>query len=69
MGHQTMEHIQFDKTGILLWAGSMLLNAAAYIDKQTVTFLLGTTVSILAIIHYVIQIRKNLKKNKDEKIS
>jgi phosphatidylglycerophosphate synthase len=48
---------------ILLWS-SIILNILANLDKTNVTFVLGVIVSILAIINYVIQIKKNLKKRK-----
>jgi phosphatidylglycerophosphate synthase len=48
---------------ILLWS-SIFLNIAANLDRTNVTFGLGVVVSILAIINYVIQIKKNLKKRK-----
>ena len=47
----------------LLWA-SLFLNIVANLDKTNVTFVLGVIVSILAIINYVIQIKKNLKRKK-----
>lgn len=43
---------------------SILLNVVANFDKTNITFGLGVIVSILAIINYVIQIKKNLKKRK-----
>ena len=48
---------------ILLWS-SIILNVLANLDKTNVTFVLGVIVSILAIINYVIQIKKNIKKRK-----
>jgi phosphatidylglycerophosphate synthase len=48
---------------ILLWS-SIVLNILANLDKTNTTFVLGVIVSILAIINYVIQIKKNLKKRK-----
>jgi phosphatidylglycerophosphate synthase len=48
---------------ILFWS-SIFLNIAANLDRTNVTFVLGVIVSILAIINYVIQIKKNLKKRK-----
>jgi|GEM_PF-2558819 hypothetical protein len=48
---------------ILLWS-SIILNILANLDKTNTTFVLGVIVSILAIINYVIQIKKNLKKRK-----
>ena len=43
---------------------SLFLNVAANLDRTNVTFILGVIVSILAIINYVIQIKKNLKRKK-----
>lgn len=43
---------------------SIFLNVVANFDKTNITFGLGVIVSILAIINYVIQIKKNLKKRK-----
>ncbi|NDB57382.1 hypothetical protein EB001_02850 [bacterium] len=48
---------------ILLWS-SIILNILANLDRTNVTFGLGVIVSILAIINYVIQIKKNLKRKK-----
>jgi hypothetical protein len=48
---------------ILLWS-SIILNILANIDRTNVTFVLGVIVSFLAIINYVIQIKKNLKRRK-----
>lgn len=48
---------------ILLWS-SIVLNILANIDRTNVTFVLGVIVSFLAIINYVIQIKKNLKRRK-----
>jgi phosphatidylglycerophosphate synthase len=48
---------------ILLWS-SIVLNILANLDKTNTTFVLGVIVSILAIINYVIQIKKNLKRRK-----
>ena len=46
---------------ILLWS-SIVLNILANVDRTNITFALGVVVSILAIINYVIQIKKNLKR-------
>jgi hypothetical protein len=48
---------------ILLWS-SITLNIFANLDRTNTTFILGVIVSILAIINYAIQIKKNLKKRK-----
>jgi phosphatidylglycerophosphate synthase len=48
---------------ILLWS-SIMLNILANLDRTNITFGLGVIVSILAIINYVIQIKKNLKRKK-----
>ena len=48
---------------ILLWS-SITLNILANLDRTNVTFILGVIVSILAIVNYVIQIKKNLKRKK-----
>jgi len=48
---------------ILLWS-SITLNVLANLDRTNVTFVLGVIVSFLAIINYVIQIKKNLKRKK-----
>ena len=43
---------------------SIFLNVVANFDKTNITFGLGVIVSVLAIINYVIQIKKNLKKRR-----
>lgn len=43
---------------------SLFLNIVANLDKTNITFILGVIVSVLAIINYVIQIKKNLKRKK-----
>jgi len=43
---------------------SLFLNIVANLDKTNVTFILGVIVSVLAIINYAIQIKKNLKRKK-----
>ena len=43
---------------------SLFLNVVANIDKTNITFALGVIVSVLAIINYIIQIKKNLKRKK-----
>jgi len=48
----------------ILLCSSIILNILANLDKTNTTFVLGVIVSILAIINYVIQIKKNLKKRK-----
>ena len=48
---------------ILLWS-SITLNILANLDRTNVTFGLGVVVSCLAIVNYVIQIKKNLKRKK-----
>jgi phosphatidylglycerophosphate synthase len=48
---------------ILLWS-SITLNVLANLDRTNVTFVLGVIVSFLAIINYVIQIKKNLRRKK-----
>lgn len=48
---------------ILLWS-SIILNILANVDRTNITFGLGVIVSVLAIINYVIQIKKNLKRKK-----
>jgi hypothetical protein len=48
---------------ILLWS-SITLNVLANLDRTNITFGLGVIVSILAIINYVIQIKKNLRRKK-----
>ena len=60
-------HMEQHDNGVLsalLLVGSIFLNATAIISKTDISFMLGCTVSILAIIHYLIQIRKNTKKDK-----
>lgn len=57
-----MEQHSGNLPSILLGGGSLFLNLMSLIDKSTITFILGTTVSVLAIIHYTIQIRNNTKK-------
>lgn len=69
MDHKTMDNQPIDGVGILLWGSVMFLNAVHYIDRGTVSFFLSSTATVLAIIYYVIQIRKNLKSKKDEKVS
>ena len=48
---------------ILLWS-SITLNILANLDRTNITFGLGVIVSCLAIINYVIQIKKNLGRKK-----
>jgi hypothetical protein len=43
---------------------SLFLNIVANLDKTNVTFILGVIVSLLAIVNYVIQIKKNFKRKK-----
>lgn len=43
---------------------SLFLNIIANFDKTNITFGLGVIVSILAIINYAIQIKKNIKRKK-----
>jgi len=55
-GNSLMSAILWPVTLLLAWAGSL--------NKTTITFVLTTMVSVLAIIHYIIQINKNLKDKK-----
>jgi uncharacterized membrane protein len=52
--------------GMLLWHLSIILNWVSTIDKSTVSFFLGAIVSVMAIVHYFLQIRKALKKEKED---
>ena len=54
-----MEHVK----GV--WLFTILINVVAAVDRSTISFSLGLIVSILAIIHYVIQIKIGRKKLKD----
>lgn len=57
---------EMDKTlSAVLWPASLILNMVASLPSLGVV--LSTIVSILAIIHYLIQIWKNFSKNKDGK--
>ena len=58
----SMEHNNNSPMGFLLWGSSVFLNAIAILDKSTISFILGTIVSLLAMTHYIIQIRNNTKK-------
>ena len=49
--------------GGLLWIFSIFFNMAAVITKDNVSFGLGVIVSLLAIAHYIISIRKNTKND------
>jgi hypothetical protein len=53
--------------GLLLVAGSWFFNLLAILDKNTVSFILGSVVSVLAIVHYGIQIRNNIRKRNEPK--
>jgi O-antigen/teichoic acid export membrane protein len=44
---------------------TILMNLIAFVDRGTVTFVLGVMVSILAMIHYVLQIRKIRKEERE----
>lgn len=55
-----MEHS--NHAGLLLLIASWFFNVLASLTKSDITFMLGTIATLLAIIHYVIQIRKNLKQ-------
>lgn len=46
---------------------TLMMNLIAILDRGTVTFVLGVMVSILAGIHYVLQIRKLSKEEKANK--
>ena len=45
----------------ILLVSSLVLNVAANLTKNDITFILGVIVSLLAIANYIIQIKKNLK--------
>ena len=47
--------------GLLLVLGSWSFHLIAILDRNSISFILGTIVSIMAIVHYWMQIRKNLK--------
>jgi hypothetical protein len=60
-----MEVSTHDSSANHYWLlASLFLNIVANLDKTNITFGLGVIVSILAIINYVIQIKKNLKRKK-----
>lgn len=50
-------------TTFFISAGVWVINGISWIDKSTVTFLLSTVVSILAIVNISLQIFKNSKKS------
>ena len=54
--------------GMIGTFSSIFLNVAAYIDKSTVTFVLGVVVAILTITYYVLKIYNEfLSKKKNNK--
>jgi O-antigen/teichoic acid export membrane protein len=44
---------------------TILMNLIAFVDRGTVTFVLGIMVSILAMIHYALAIRKIRKEERE----
>lgn len=57
-----MENNHIDnKVGIFGTAFTMLTGYLAHIDKDVVTFALGSLVALLTIVYYVIKIYKELK--------
>jgi hypothetical protein len=60
-----MEVSTHDSSANHYWLlASLFLNIVANLDKTNITFALGVIVSLLAIVNYVIQIKKNLKRKK-----
>ena len=60
-----MEVSTHDSSANHYWLlASLFLNIVANLDKTNVTFVLGVIVSLLAIVNYVIQIKKNIKRKK-----
>jgi hypothetical protein len=51
----------------VLWPLTLLLSWVSTLDRSTITFALGTTVSLLAIAHYIVQIVKNAKSKNETK--
>lgn len=49
----------------ILWPCTLIMTWFSTIDRSTITFIMGTAVSLLAVIHYVVQIRKNLKEKNE----
>lgn len=50
--------------GLLLFCVASLLNVLSLVDRNTVTFVLGTTSTSLVIVYYAIAIREKLKNKK-----
>lgn len=55
-----MEHT--NHSGLLLLFSGYGLNLLSRITQSDVTFMLGTIATVLAIVHYYIQIKKNTRK-------
>ena len=61
MSDNTMYDVQNLKAAAV-WLGAIFLNGVSMVSKSDVSFSLSCTVSILAIVYYIIQIKKNSKK-------
>ena len=57
---------QHHNNNILLIA-SLVLNFAAHLTKSDITFAFGIIVSLLAIINYILEIRKKIRNAKHTK--
>jgi len=58
-----MQHGDGTLSGGLLTILALFFNTAFLLTKEDVSFFLGVIVSLLAIAHYIISIRKNTKKD------
>jgi len=54
-------HSDFDSKGISLLISSWILNINSIFSRDNISFTAGLIVSILAGIHYIIQIKNNTK--------
>jgi hypothetical protein len=54
---------QHSYTGLPLLFVSWFLNVLAFMDKSTITWLVGIIATLLAIVNQIILIRKNSKKD------
>jgi hypothetical protein len=62
---QNMENTLNNVMSAVLWPLAVLLSWISSLGQDDITFFLGTVVSLCAIAHYAVQIKKNLKdKNK-----
>jgi hypothetical protein len=70
-------NFRFDRKEIILFGGSWTLNGFTilnadvniftYLDKSTISFILGTIVTFMGIIHYAVKIRNEILKGNAER--